>query len=311
MIVTVTLNASIDKRYLVEKLNIGQVNRVAKCTYSSGGKGLNVSRVAVLAGERVTATGFVGGYNGQLLEELAEKDGINTAFIHTQGETRSCVNIKDAETQIQTELLEGGEAVTSEDVDEMKKQFGYLLEQAEAVTISGSVPKGVTPELYKQMIQNARASNIPVLLDTSGNLLNACVHAQIKPTLIKPNQDEIGQLTGKTDLSETELTEAVLDIRSKGIPYIVVSLGKEGSLMASPTGVYKARVPEIEAVNTVGCGDSMLAGLAIGLKNRWQDEKTLRFASAVSAANALQEATGFFEREDMEALYEKVQIEKV
>lgn len=306
MILTVTLNAAIDKRYQVERMETGQVNRVKSCRFGAGGKGLNVSRVAVIAGEEVTATGFAGGHTGALLEELAQKDGIHTDFVHTSGETRSCINIKDLATGEQTELLEGGEPVMPEHVVKLKEKYKKLLEKAEVITISGSVPKGVKEDIYIQLIQTARESGIPVLLDTSGKQLVRCIEA--KPTLIKPNQDEIKQLTGKEELSEKELMETAVYLRTKGITYVVVSLGKNGSLMAAPSGVYQAEVPQIEAVNTVGCGDSMLAGFAIGIKNYWDDMEILRFASAISAANAMQEATGFYEKKDFNAIYKSVQI---
>lgn len=308
MIVTVTLNAAIDKRYEVEKLETGEVNRVKSSRYGAGGKGLNVSRVAVTAKEAVTATGFAGGHTGQLLEELAQKDGIETAFVHTQGETRTCINIKDLKTGEQTELLEGGETVLPEKAAEMEEKYRELLTGADVVTISGSVPKGVDGKLYIRMIQMAKEAGIPVLVDTSGTLLLQCIEAA--PDLIKPNQDEIKQITKKADLSKDELRETAVKIRDKGISYVVVSLGKDGSVMASPSGVYEARVPLIQAVNTVGCGDSMLAGLAIGIKNHWTDEEILRYASAISAANALQEATGFFVKSDFEELYKKITILK-
>ncbi|RHR27591.1 1-phosphofructokinase [Clostridium sp. AF19-22AC] len=309
MILTVTLNTSIDKRYLVEKMNAGQVNRVSSCRYSAGGKGLNVSRAAVIAGESVIATGFAGGHNGALLEELAEKDGIRTEFVHVGGETRSCINIMDAETGIQTEFLEAGEAVPQEKIAELEQRYRDLLAQAEVVTISGSTPKGMDDEIYVRLIQAARDCGIPVLLDTSGKLLQKSICA--RPALIKPNQDEIRQLTGKGELSEEELKETALYLRTKGITYVVVSLGKKGSLMAAPSGIYKTAVPKVEVKNTVGCGDSMLAGFAIGIKNRFEDEKLLRYASAIAAANAMQEKTGFFEKKDFEEIYEKIQITSI
>lgn len=309
MIVTVTLNAAIDKRYEVEAMQTGEVNRVKSCRLSAGGKGLNVSRVAVIAGENVTATGFAGGHTGKLLEELAQKDGIETAFIQTPGETRTCINIKDIKTGEQTELLEGGEAVPLEKLKEMEAKYQELLSEADVVTISGSVPKGVDEEIYIWMIQKAKEAGIPVLADTSGPLLAKCIGAG--PDLIKPNQDEIKQLTKKSDLSKAEFVQTALCIREQGVLYVVISLGKEGSLMASPSGVYEAHVPLLNAVNTVGCGDSMLAGLAIGLKNKWDDETILRYASAISAANALQEATGFFVKADLERLFTQINIKKL
>lgn len=309
MIVTVTLNAAIDKRYEVEAMQTGAVNRVKNCRYGAGGKGLNVSRVAVIAGEAVTATGFAGGHTGKLLEELAQKDGIKTAFVHTPGETRTCINIKDIRTGEQTEFLEGGEKVPPEKTAEMEERYRELLDRADVITISGSVPQGVDGDIYVRMIEMAKEAGIPVLADTSGSLLPKCIEAG--PTLIKPNQDEIEQLTQKKGMTREEVRQAATCIRDQGVSYVVISLGKEGSLMAAPSGVYEAKVPLIDAVNTVGCGDSMLAGLAIGIRNHWEDAEILRYASAISAANALQEATGFFVKSDFERLYEKIKIQEV
>lgn len=309
MILTVTLNAAIDKRYQVEHMKKGAVNRVKKCRFSAGGKGLNVARAAVLAGEKATATGFAGGHTGELLQELAGKDGIRPEFVETKGESRTCINIMDESSGIQTELLEGGEAVTPQDIQNMKQKYKELLGKAEAVTICGSVPQGVEPDLYVEMIQEAKRAAIPVLADTSGILLKECIEA--RPILIKPNQDEIKQLTGKEELSREELIKAAVSLGKQGISYVVVSLGKEGSLMVTTNGVYEAKVPKIQAVNTVGCGDSMIAGFAIGIKNQWSDEKILRYASAISAANALQEKTGYFEQPDFELLYDQIEVTKI
>lgn len=309
MILTVTLNTSIDKRYQLKRMKAGEVNRVNSCRCTAGGKGLNVSRVIVLAKEDVIATGFAGGHNGALLEELAQKDGICTEFIHTECETRSCINIMDTDTKEQTELLEGGETIIPEKVEQMKKKYTELLKKADVVTISGSIPRGVDDDIYPKFIQEAVHKEIPVLVDTSGPLLLKCIEAV--PTLIKPNQDEIKQITGKEELSREELIETCVYLRGKGIAYVVVSLGKRGSIMAAPSGLYQAVVPKLDAVNTVGCGDSMLAGFAIGIKNHWDDRKILRYASAISAANAMQEATGFYEKKDLDAIYEEVQIESI
>lgn len=312
MIVTVTLNASIDKRYEVKQLKTGQVNRVGSCTLSAGGKGLNVARVAVIAGEEVTATGFTGGHTGLLIEELAQENGIKTDFVRTKGESRACINILNTETGEQTELLEGGTTISGEKIEEMKRKYNHLLSKAAVVTISGSVPHGVTPELYVHMIRQAKKEGVPVLVDTSGKLLEVCLEE--KPDLIKPNQDEIKELLGEESTGESEeknLQKAGMLLMEKGISYVVISMGGAGSLMVTPRGIYRVQIPAVKVENTVGCGDSMLAGFAAGMTKGWHDEKLLRFSSAVSAANAMQRATGFYEKADCEALYEKITVIKL
>ena len=309
MIITVTLNAAVDKRYEINNLQIGKVNRVNKCTYAAGGKGLNVARVATIAGEKVVATGFVGGHTGNLIEQSAREGGIETDFVHIEGESRICINILDTFNMTQTEVLEGGTSVTGDDLDRMLHRYTQLLERADIVTISGSVPKGASSQVYQTMIGLAKSAKIAVLLDTSGQLLEDCIEAA--PTLIKPNQDEIEQLFGQSINDREELIDKGLELQKKGIPYVVISLGGDGSIMISPSGVYEARVPDIEVVNTVGCGDAMLAGFAVGLKRHWEEEEILRFASSIAAANAMRVETGFYLPEDLKNLYHKIKINKI
>ena len=127
MILTVTLNASVDKRYVISGLKTGEVNRVENAVYSAGGKGLNVSRAAVLAGAQVTATGFAGGHAGAFIEEEAGKQGIIPSFVKVEGESRSCVNIYDTLGHVQTELLEPGFPVSQEDQQAFLGHYKALL----------------------------------------------------------------------------------------------------------------------------------------------------------------------------------------
>lgn len=309
MLVTITLNAAIDKKYDVNQMKTGAVNRVCECLYGAGGKGLNVARVAAISGEEVIASGFVGGHNGALIEDLARRDNIGTDFVHTKGESRTCINILDVSSGQHTELLEPGEPVEEADVLAMYQKFDQLLLKTKVISISGSAPVGVGTECYKILINKAKAAGIPVLVDTSGDFLKAAVAAQ--PTLIKPNQDEIEQLMGCQISGEAELINYGEKLHQRGIPYVVISLGEKGSLMIAREGVYKAQIPKLEVCNTVGSGDSMLAGLAIGLKRGWQPMEMLRYASAVASANALRKETGFYIKKDLEDILLKVQITKV
>ncbi len=308
MILTVTANAAIDKRYVVERYDVGEVNRVKSCVANAGGKGINVARVGHLAGEETMATGFLGGHSGQFISEHVKEQGIRSEFVWCEGESRTCINIWNEEKEEQTEFLEPGFQVTKEDCDRLLEHFEELLPECQVVTISGSTPKGADAELYKSMVRMAKEKKIPVLLDTSGQLLKDCVDAA--PTLIKPNIDEIRQLTGAAMDSREDMLAAAKSLLSKGIETIVISLGGDGSLAVSKEGVFQVKVPKIDAVNTVGCGDSMIAGLAAGISRGLSLEETLRLASAVSAANAMRMETGFIVKEDMEALLPQIEIIK-
>ena len=148
-----------------------------------------------------------------------------------------------------------------------------------------------------------------MILDTSGKLLTMGIEAC--PTMIKPNIDEIRMLTGKRCDHMEDIIEAAKAVHEKGVEVVAVSLGADGSLAVGKEGVFRATVPKIQAVNTVGCGDSMIAGFALGFAEGAGLEETLRKASAISAAAALREETGFFVMEDMERLYPQIQIEKI
>lgn len=306
MILTVTLNAAIDKRYVVEGARMGEVNRVKECAYTPGGKGLNVSKPASIAGARVVATGFVGGHAGAYIEDSLKPFGIEAAFYHMKEESRSCINIWDTVNKVQTEYLEPGFTVSEEDFEGFLGQFTGLVKEASVVTMSGSVPKGLDETAYQKLVGIVKNAGKKIILDTSGKLLAEGIKAQ--PTMIKPNIDEIRMLTGNRCDKENEIVEAAKKIHENGVEVVAVSLGAEGSVVVSDEGIFRAAVPKIDAVNTVGCGDSMIAGFALGFSEGLSIQETLRKASAISAAAALREETGFFVKEDMERILPQIEI---
>lgn len=309
MILTVTLNAAIDKRYVVEEFCVGEVNRVKECAYTPGGKGLNVSKPAAIAGAHVVATGFVGGHAGNYIEASLKDFHVTSAFYHLEAESRSCINIWDEKNQVQTEFLEPGFTVTKEQFESFKAKFSKLVQEADVVAMSGSVPKGLDGTAYQQLVKLVKDTGRKVILDTSGRLLEMGIESC--PTMIKPNIDEIRMLTGKHCDRIEDIIEAAKEVHRRGVEVVAVSLGADGSLAVCDDGVFRAIVPKIDAVNTVGCGDSMIAGFALGFSEGLSVEETLRKASAISAAAALREETGYFVMEDMKRLLPQIQIEKI
>ena len=309
MILTVTLNAAIDKRYVVDDFKAGEVNRVRECSYVPGGKGLNVSKPASIYGAEVVATGFVGGHAGNYIEDALKPFGIKSAFYHIDAESRSCINIWDEVNHVQTEFLEPGFTLTEKDFRGFEEKFRELVKDADVVAMSGSVPKGLDGTAYQKLIKIVKEAGKPVILDTSGKLLEMGIKAT--PTLIKPNIDEIRMLTGKHCDDINDIIEAAKSIHADGVEIVAVSLGADGSLAVGEEGIFRAIVPKIDAVNTVGCGDSMIAGFALGLSEGLSLPETLRRASAISAAAAMREETGFFIMEDMKKLLPQIEIKKL
>lgn len=306
MITTVTLNASIDKAYyLNSELKDGEVMRVAKCINTAGGKGLNVARVAKLLDEEVAATGLMGGHTGAYLEELLEQDGIENRFVHVQAETRCCINVLDTKIG-STEFLEPGAPVGSEDIPMFLVKFQDLIKTSDIITISGSIPKGVDTDIYAKMIRIAKDAGKDVILDTSGETLREGIKA--KPTMIKPNDEELEALLGVSIQTKEQVIDAAKQLQQSGIALVVVSMGAEGALLVCDEGVYQGKPPKLEAVNTVGCGDSMVAAFAVALKRKLNKKDCLRYAVAVSSANAMSQQTGYFEKQVMEDILEQVEI---
>ncbi len=309
MILTVTLNVAVDKSYVIETpLHVGEVMRVKTCSNTAGGKGLNVSKVINLCGEEILATGFTGGFNGAYVEKMLEDKGVKSHFVHVNGETRSCINIL-ASDGTSTEFLEPGVLVEEEKVEEFLCEFQKLLDTCDVVTMSGSAPKGVGADIYARMIRMGRDKGVKMLLDTSGSYLTEGCKAL--PYLIKPNQDEIGQLLGHEVSDEKEMIEGAQKLCDQGIGYVILSLGAKGALAVCKEGVFRAIPPKIDAVNTVGCGDSMVGAVAVAIHRGMDVREMMRYACAVSAANALNLETGYFRKEDMETIYPQVVVEQI
>jgi len=309
MILTVTLTPSIDKLYMLDGLEPYSVMRVKEVRNTAGGKGLNVSRVAALLGEKVTAMGFVGGFVGQYFESLITEADICKAFTRVASETRSCVNGWDMARNASTEYLEPGAPVTEAEVDRFYADFIRALPTADVVTISGSVPKGAPADCYARLIAQCRDADKPVLLDTSGEALLAALKA--KPTFVKLNTDEVAQLLGHEVNGFEECAAAAKRLHGEGISHVVISLGAEGALMVCGEGVWAGEPPRIRPRNTVGCGDSMVAGFAVSIVRKLLPEEGMRLSVAVSAANALSIGTGSFDPCDLEDLLPKIKIQRM
>jgi len=309
MITTVTLNVSIDKAYKIKGcVESGKVIRVLECNNTAGGKGLNVSRVASLCGEEVLATGFVGGHCGALAEELLEKDNIKNKFTHVKSETRSCINILD-ENNVSTEFLEKGDSISNEEIKAFLDDFDKIIEDSNVITISGSAPQGVPTNIYTTLINMIKAKNKKVILDASGDLLKEGIKAL--PTMIKPNSEEMENLLNVSINNEEEVIKNAIKLHESGIELVVVSLGSDGALLVCKDGVYHGKPPKIEVVNTVGCGDSMVAAFAVAMERGYSNIDSLKYAISISAANAMTFSTGSFNSEDVDNIFENTQINKI
>lgn len=307
MITTVTFNPAIDKRYHIEGIKAGEVQRVFDVENTAGGKGLNVSRVASILGERVTATGFIGGTNGQFIEEEISKLGIQSEFLKIKAQTRCCLAIIDREGN-QTEFLEPGPEIEEKDFESWFKIYEKLLTTTDIVTASGSLPRGLNADSYAKIIEMANARGIKFFLDTSGKALLEGIKA--KPYFVKPNMDEIKLITGNDINTEGDIIKAVKYLNEKGVDFVTVSMGGEGSISGYRGICYRAVSLQINALNSVGSGDSFTAGMVVAHKRGMNITDSIRFASACGTANAMESRTGYVDQENVKRLFEKIKVVK-
>ena len=291
-LLTVTLNAAIDKRYDVDTVTLGAVQRVSRVLASAGGKGLNVARGAQLCGQQVVATGFVAGFAGQFVTSQVAASGMREEFIRVPGETRTCINIIDAAGR-STEFLEPGATVAADDLAALRERVAGLLLSVDVVTLSGSAPGGCPPDVYVPLVAAARDAGKPVVLDTSGELLRAGLAA--RPTVAKPNREELAALTGLELNDLTAVVAAARRLCADGPEWVVVSLGADGAVAVSADEARHVSPPPVVALNPVGCGDVLVAGLAAGLAGGLGVADALPLAVRVSAAAAAHPETGRFD----------------
>ncbi|MEV7793045.1 1-phosphofructokinase family hexose kinase [Streptomyces sp. NPDC087512] len=296
MIVTVTLNTALDITYRVPDLRPHASHRVTDVTERPGGKGLNVARVLAALGHEVTVTGFAGGTTGDVVRDgLTGVRGVTDALVPVAGATRRTIAVVDEHSGDTTQLNEPGPAVSPAEWNAFQDAYEDLLAEAAAVALCGSLPPGVPVGAYAGLVRTARSAGVPVLLDTAGEPLRRGVAA--RPDMIKPNADELAELTGSH-----EPLRATQDARRRGARSVVASLGAEGLLAVTPEGRWRAAPPAHIRGNPTGAGDSAVAGLLSGLVEHlpWPDR--LARAVALSAATVLSPVAGEFDRAAYEEL---------
>lgn len=289
MIVTVSLNPAVDKTCRLERLEAGEVNRLTAAESVAGGKAVNVTKVLRQFRLSVAAVGFLGGRSGQLIGEAMEQMGVECHFTKVEGETRTNVNLLEEGGRV-TELLEPGPVISGKQLIEFEKQFFGCLENCEVAVLSGSLPAGVPTDIYAQLIRQCRMAGCKVILDTSGEALREGVKAG--PDLIKPNRRELEYLADRPLPNRSDLVEAARELLTIGVGRVVISLGSEGLLYVDEEREFFQEARKVQAVNTVGCGDTVVASLCMSELAREEVETAMAKAAALAAANATTRENG-------------------
>ncbi|MCM3703381.1 1-phosphofructokinase family hexose kinase [Paenibacillus macerans] len=290
MITTVTLNAAIDRTYYVDRFSAGKVHRVARQVDEPGGKGNNVAKVIRQLGGQVTATGIIAGSNGAFIERGLAERGIQTKFVHAPGESRVCHNILDESNGGSTELLGQGPAITEPQMAAIKETLQSLAQKSSVVVLSGSLPAGAPENMYADLIGIVRSAGAKAFLDTSGAAFSAGL--SVSPRFVKPNEQELAGWLGHEPREIREWTKAAQKLAERGIAEVCVTLGSRGAVAVLDGAGYLVTPPAIHPVNTVGCGDAFVAGMAYAEERGDSAADRLRTAAAAAAANAMSAKAG-------------------
>lgn len=302
MIYTVTLNPSIDFIVRIDTVKIGSVNRMDSDDKFVGGKGINVSRILQRLGQDNTATGFIGGFTGRFVEEGLLAEGIKTDFVHVDQDTRINVKIKADE---ETEINGTGPLISDEQVKALEAVLSQLSSE-DTVVFAGSAPANLGNQIYKRLIPLVRQTGAQIVCDFEGQtLLDALAY---QPLLVKPNNHELEAIFDVELKGLNDVERYAREILAKGAQNVIISMAGDGALLVTPEAAYFAKPIKGQVKNSVGAGDSMVAGFTGEFVKTADPVEALKWGVACGTATAFSDdlASIDFIRET----YKKVEVEK-
>lgn len=308
MIYTLTLNPALDRTIHVDGLTCDVANRIIEEHRFPGGKGIDVSKVLTALGTPNTAIGFIGGFRGDELEALLVDEGVSCDFVRIAGETRSNIVIREHDTGCQMMLNSKGPEVEPGAIRSLLRKLRGCNDMT-ILTIGGSLPPNVKPAIYRACIEIGRDHGARVVLDADGEALRGGIRGQ--PYAIKPNAHELGALVGRELEGVEQVLEASRMPLEAGVEVVLASMGPGGIVLSTREGAWHAVPPAVEAINTIGAGDSAVAGFVHGLTLGLQPEEAVRWAVAAGTATTMREGTALARREEIEGLLPQVEIDRL
>ena len=300
MVYTLTLNPALDYVLKVNNLNCDDINRAEEDCIYYGGKGINVSSVLTSLGIENTALGFAAGFTGKELEKMLKADGINCSLSFLErGATRINVKIKAGS---ELDINANGPDISEEDIINLLKKLDGIKE-GDFLVLAGSVPKTLPSDIYERILERLSGREINFVVDAEGDLLlNALKY---KPFLVKPNHHELGDLFGVKIKEEGEIEHYAKKLQKMGARNVLVSRAKDGAMLLDENGkVSKIGNAKGELINSVGCGDSMVAGFIAGYINTGDYSDALKLGAACGNATAF--SKGLAKKEDIEKIYKSL-----
>jgi 1-phosphofructokinase family hexose kinase len=311
MIITVTLNAAIDKTLAVPNFRLGRRHRAVEQTAMAGGKGVNVARTLRALGQPVIATGVAGGPTGTRIVENLTEEGILNDFVRIREESRTSTAVVDPTSGEQTEINEHGPHVSEGELELFVDKLIYLAKGAGVCVLAGSLPRGVDTALYGRIIEEMKRLDVTTVLDSEGEPLRAATRRG--PDVVSPNELEAEGLVGYEFGDEEDRRSAVREMVEMGARESIMTLS-DGCLALLGDGerhVYRATLEPLEPVSAVGSGDAFLAGFVAARYGGSGHEDALRFAVACGAESTQHFGAGRVEQREVERLVPEVRVEEL
>jgi 1-phosphofructokinase family hexose kinase len=310
MIITVTLNAAIDKTLAVPNFRLGRRHRAVEQTSMAGGKGVNVARALRALGQPVIATGVAGGPTGTRIVEHLTEEGILNDFVRIREESRTSTAVVDPTSGEQTEINEHGPHVSEAELDLFVDKLLYLARGAEVCVFAGSLPRGVEPGLYGRLTEEMRRLGVTTVLDSEGEPL--VIATRKGPDVVSPNELEAEGLVGHEFSDEEDRRRALGEMVEMGAREGIMTLD-DGCLAVLGEGsgrrLFRATLDPLEPVSSVGSGDAFLAGFVAARYAGRDDEDCLRFGVACGAESTQHFGAGQLEQREVERLSPEVKVE--
>ncbi|HEV2790581.1 MAG TPA: 1-phosphofructokinase family hexose kinase [Solirubrobacterales bacterium] len=309
MILTVTLNAAIDRTVAVPNFRLGRRHRAVESRTVAGGKGINVARALSLLGRPVIASGCVGGPTGTRVLEQLQEESVLTDFIRIAAETRINLAVIDPTSGEQTEINERGPAVSPEEVQRLFERIGYLAGGAKVCVLAGSVPPGAGDDLYARLISDLARRGVPVVLDAEGEAMLAGVRAGA--SMVTPNEREAEELVGQEFADRADLAQGLLELVRLGATEAAITR-PDGCVAAVGEGssrrLLEVHTDPLDAVSTVGSGDAFLAGYVAARYDGRSPEECLAYGVACGAESTQHFGAGTVDRNQVERLLGEVSV---
>lgn len=303
MIYTVTLNPSIDYIVQVSDMELGKLNKMDNDLKLPGGKGINVSRVLHALQMDTVALGFLGGFTGDFIRNWLEKDKLKTNFISIQDDTR--INIK-LKSKKETEINGRGPDIQGEEAKQLLHLFSNFQEE-DVVVLSGSKPPSLPNDFYLQIINKITQTNSKFVIDTTGKDLKDAL--PYKPFLVKPNKEELEELFDVKLTNRNDIIQYGKKLHEQGAQHVIVSMAGEGAILITRDAIYKGISPKGTVKNSVGAGDSMIAGF-IGNYTKTKDVVNA-FQMGLASGSATAFSNDLATKEEITQLLNKVVVEKL